>query len=201
MSAYVIPRCPVCAAKADPGDRFCAACGSRLDAPPPVTAPLPSARPIRTTTAYAPQRAKAMVSTPSLGAVLIAIAGSIAVIVGSIGPWALVSSPLFGQFRVDGLSGDGRATVWAGVAAGVLMVAVYLKPKRLGFAVLAAVILLLIAGIGFYDWMNLRDVANDEDGLRYIAVVRVGWGLMLVTIGATIGAIGAIVQTLNAATE
>jgi RNA polymerase subunit RPABC4/transcription elongation factor Spt4 len=194
-------RCPYCAAEIRPGDAFCPACGSRLPTPTPVPAQSPDkSRPLRTSTAYAPgleRRAGRAELRPGLVAAYVAIVASLAVIVGSIGPWATVTAAFFGQIEVGGLSGDGKLTVWGGVIAGVLMLAVCANPRRAGFAVLAALSLLLVAGVGIYDWMNVSDAAREAEGQRFAAAVGVGWGLVLVTFGGVIGTVCAIVQAMQ----
>jgi len=134
---------------------------------------------------------------PNLGAAYVVIAAALAVIVGSIGPWATVTIAFLGQMKLSGQSCDGEYTVWGGVIAGLLMGAVCLNPRRAGIAALSALLMLLVAGIGIYDWMNVNDAVSDARGERFVASASVGWGLVMVTIGGLIGAIAAIVQAIS----
>lgn len=162
----------------------------------PVTIPEHSS-PVRRSTASTPAVERQAAPRPGLGAAYLALAASVAVIIGSIGPWATVSAAFLGRFEVGGLTGDGRATVWGGVIAGVLMIAVCTNPKRSILAVLAALVLLAVSGIGAYDWINVTDAARDAENQRFVATANVGWGLVLMTFGGVIGTICAMVQAMT----
>ena len=111
----------------------------------------------------------------------VAIGSGIAVVVGSMLPWATV-----GPFSIAGTAGDGQITLVLGLAAGGLF-AVWgfgAGPSRLWFTV-ATVAFLGSAIVALYDIGNITSLADDGDVSLF--TVSVGGGLYLTAIGAFVG--------------
>ena len=115
-----------------------------------------------------------------------AILGGVAVIIGSLLPWASVATA-FGSITVNGTDGDGVLTLIAGA---ILAIAGVVKNGAVGKASGQNVLIILAsiaAGlIAIYDMSNITTVADNP-----FASVSVGAGLYVVVIGAVIGLFGA----------
>lgn len=119
----------------------------------------------------------------------LALAGAIAVTIGSFGPWAEVFA-IFAAVSVKGTDGDGKITAVLGVAASILLFA-RLKGEAPEWTLHVGLLCLLASGgIGIYHCSNLSSSVDGE----LAGLVSIGWGLYAVTIGGSIGAIAAIVH-------
>lgn len=115
---------------------------------------------------------------------LIAALGAVAVVIGSVGPWATVS--MFSvSADVNGTDGDGVYTLIGGL---LILALVYTRNSATAivFAVLTAMTLTS-------DLSNVSDLIGDP-GLGDISV---GWGLHLATAGAVIALVALVVQTIG----
>jgi hypothetical protein len=104
------------------------------------------------------------------------------VVVGSLGPWAIVQGEAISG--MDGVGGgDGSLTFTFGIIAGVLAGLLVWQPWRRGWVPgLIFLSFVLIALVGFDDWSDVGRTADE------VAVeARVGWGLPLLSIAAGIG--------------
>lgn len=161
---------------------------SSLPPPPPVAAaaaPPPAAPP--SAPGWPPAPGPAGGPPPPPGATTgfstfqkLALAGAAVAAVGSLLPWASVSS-VFGTISKSGMDGDGVITLVLAVAAGALV----LTRKAPG------VVIALMALIGVVAVIDIADVSRLADDTGF-AEVSVGFGLWLVAIGAVLGLVGSI---------
>jgi len=107
--------------------------------------------------------------------------GLLAVVAGSLGPWATVLG-----VSVAGTRGDGRLTLIA--AAVALLALVVFGAVGAGAALIASLVAL---GIGVYDLVHFQRAVSHATVLG-VQVASAGWGLYLVIIGAA-GAAAALV--------
>jgi hypothetical protein len=103
---------------------------------------------------------------------MIAAAGAVAIIVGSVSPWASVSAGFMSE-EIRGTEGDGMLTVIGGI---VVLGMVYTRKYLSGllFAIVAALTLLS-------DLSNIAEFAGADDSY---GMVSVGWGLYLASAGS-----------------
>lgn len=109
------------------------------------------------------------------GTALLAYGGFLAVIIGSIGPWA--TTPLS---SVAGTSGDGVMTI-AAAALGLITLAIGWMPFARVFAVAAA-------AIGVYDAVHIHQKAQQVVAFG-VQIAHVGWGVYVVIAGGVIAAL------------
>lgn len=114
----------------------------------------------------------------------IALVAGVVVVLGSVLPWAKV---LF--FTLSGTDGDGKITLVLGaLAIGGLFV------KKTGAAIAVAVLFLLAAGIGIYDYANISSKIAQSDTEFIKDGVTVGIGLYLVILGGVAGLVSALLH-------
>lgn len=103
---------------------------------------------------------------------LIAAAGAVAIIVGSMSPWASVSAGFMSE-EIRGTEGDGMLTLLGGIVVlGMVFTRNYLS--SLLFAIVAALTLL----------SDLSDVAEFAGAEESYGMVSVGWGLYTASAGS-----------------
>ena len=119
------------------------------------------------------------------------------VVAGSLGPW--VTTQVFPRepIAIHGVEGDGRFTLWCGLAAVICLVALIASPRRGGLGVVAAGALFLAALIGIADWTNVSEHLG-RLGPQTRLEAEIGWGLQAVTIGGLVGSLLAAIQALLA---
>jgi hypothetical protein len=101
-----------------------------------------------------------------------AVVGVVAIIVGSISPWATIATA-FGTLSVNGTDGDGVITI----AGGIVLLVLIGMAKYLGSIIVSA----LTGAVLLYD---LIDVNRNVSGAGNEFVnASVGWGLWVATIG------------------
>lgn len=136
--------------------------------------------------------------TISLTPGYLGIAAAVLVIVGSLGPWVTATLPFVGAFTVSGTDGDGKATLCCGILAGAL-IAFLVTSNQSGvwLGIIAGIGLGIAAVVGIVDWGNISDeISSSDQDLE--GLVRVGWGLQVMTISAIVGAVLSIVQAVKA---
>lgn len=112
---------------------------------------------------------------------LLAAFGGGAVVVGSFGPWAVVSSSYL-TVDITGTEGDGMYTL---VGGAVVVLAAYARRYLLGI-----VVGFLTAWALLVDLFEVADLAGD-DGL---ATTSIGWGLALAAAGAVVAVVASVVE-------
>lgn len=106
---------------------------------------------------------------------------SVGALVGSLLPWASVFIG-FGTLDIAGTKGDGKLTL--GVALFCLGMVLIQNSTA---AVLGAIGMLIVAGIGVYDWSNVAGMS----GVNSLAVnVDVGTGLIITALAGIVGIVG-----------
>jgi hypothetical protein len=132
------------------------------------------------------------VAAPSRVGAWLLLGAGIAVCVGSMLPWASVTT-VFGTIHVDGTQGDGTITLALGVGLIVMGVLGCLTARwPLAVSAMLAFVTSALAGVvAALDIVNVRDMAAEPGG-RGMAVTSVGVGLWTVAAGATIGVVSAI---------
>lgn len=113
----------------------------------------------------------------------------VAVVIGSIGPWASVAF-----ITVNGTSGDGKITLFLGLIAGVLAIIEYLRDTSSVLRIVGMMALFgVTATIGAYDWFSLEAAVREADSTLFTPSVE--WGLPLMTLGAIVGIGAGLFQT------
>lgn len=117
---------------------------------------------------------------------IIGIVAAIMVIVGSVGPWATVTSG-FGAVNASGTSGDGVITLVLSIAALFWLIR-YLtnEDSSTGNLVWIAVLFGASFGLAMYTSNNLSELIDSEAGNAYVRM-STGWGLTLVSIASFVG--------------
>jgi hypothetical protein len=110
-----------------------------------------------------------------------AFGGAAAIIVGSVSPWATVSTA-FGTLSINGTEGDGLITI----AGGVVLLLLIGMTKHVGSIIVSA----LTGAVLVYDLFNVN--ANVSGGGNEFVNASVGWGLWLATIGAVLAFLSSI---------
>lgn len=117
-----------------------------------------------------------------------------AIIAGSIGPW-------FYREHADGRAGpeetgivmgwqtDGVFSLVFAVVAAVTIVIAMVWPDREGLAWIGFIALALCAVVGLFDWVIFDPMELNLDSGQRPEVLRVEWGLKLVTFVGLIGAV------------
>jgi hypothetical protein len=173
--------------------------------PPPVVlvevAPFDAeGEPASSATGAAERRVTASSALPSRIAGLLALLCGVVVVAGSLGPWASGHNVPRGSIQFHGLDGEGRVTLWCGLAALVCVAGLLVSPRRGSLGVLAAGAFFLAALIGISDWSN---IVEHFDGLRRFSEsarlrTEIDWGLRAVTFGGLAGTFLAMVQAIQA---
>jgi hypothetical protein len=133
------------------------------------------------------------------------LGGAAAIILGSLLPWATVSAGIF-QRSVNGIDGDGKITIVAGVFALIAGIALFTSTSKAA-RILGALSGIAAGGIAAWDLMNILQINNtnrklaaisealDGGPVRATADTAAGIGLYLIIIGALIVLIGTGLQT------
>ena len=101
------------------------------------------------------------------------------IVAGSFMNWAVVEGDLIGPFYADGVDGDGRWTVGAGIAI-VCLGGLLATKRRL---VLSAVTQLIAAGAVAVAAWNWIDISRLGDNAPDVAVARPEIGIYVVLVG------------------
>ena len=113
------------------------------------------------------------------------IGASALVALGSLLPWATATTA-FGSISVDGTSGDGKITlILAGIGILCGLLFLHVDRSKSGWAGLGAVAFVLAGGVSIYHVAKLPKPTTN------LAIVSVGIGLWLGTIGAVVGFVAA----------
>jgi hypothetical protein len=136
---------------------------------------------------------------PSQVAGLLGIACGLLVVAGSLGPWVTTRVGLGDPIAIHGSEGDGRFTVWCGIAAVIGLALLIAVPSRPGFGVAAAGAFFLAALIGIADWTNVNNRLDELARLGSASLLKaeIGWGLPAVTLGGLAGTVLAVAQVLQ----
>lgn len=118
---------------------------------------------------------------------IIGMVAAVMVIVGSVGPWATVTSG-FGSVSANGTSGDGIFTLVLAIAALFWLIR-YLtnEDSSTGNLIWIAVLFGISFGIALYTSNNLSELIDSEAGNAYVRMSE-GWGLTIVQIASFVGA-------------
>ena len=120
----------------------------------------------------------------------IALAGGIAIIAGSLMPWATVNAGLFSVSKT-GTDGDGIITLIIGVLIVLAALIASEAPGARGSTI--AGILCLIAGVvAVIDIADVSRLAGEFS--NPIASISIGTGLYVVGVGAVIGLVGSFMR-------
>lgn len=132
---------------------------------------------------------------PASALLLIAAGAAVLVVIGSIGPWARVSTEAYvgagaGGVTVRGISVDGVITLVLGALAMGLLVWRLARPQLPGYVLAVALVLLITSGIlATTNWLDLANTTGDFSSDRLPAAapgyirtgVGVAWGLIITT--------------------
>ncbi|MFV9431595.1 MULTISPECIES: DUF2510 domain-containing protein [Rhodococcus] len=121
-------------------------------------------------------------STPAtnyLPNLIAAIAASVGIIIGSIGPWAS-----FMAFSKNGIDGDGGITLALGIVAAIALFSILARggKSRIGdrwLGVIAGVICLVISLVDIMDVSSMSTEVFDRT-----VGVQIGWGLWLTALSS-----------------
>jgi hypothetical protein len=174
--------CNACGGRIETDAQFCGACGHRVRPAGTDTSSTASASASANITRTAEAAQKRIVATPERVVFRWILGSSLALGLGSVGPWA--TATLLGiTVSVSGLHGGGWVTLAVAGAAILLLLnpvwlerAAWLRERRLGAMVGLAILAVLICVL------NL--VGAEHSGLE--GIVHPGWGLYLATV-ASIG--------------
>jgi hypothetical protein len=127
--------------------------------------------------------------------VWVVVGGVIAVIVGAFLPWVTASAAFVGTITRVGTDGDGKITLALALAAGIVaLVALRQRaaPQVWALAVVG-VLAIVIAGIGIYDWNDIRQAVNDlSPEEQRLITASVGSGVYVTVAGAVAMFIGCV---------
>ncbi len=115
----------------------------------------------------------------------IVIGAGVLVVLGSLLPWATVSSGI-GSLSVDGTSGDGKLTLILGVIALVMGVVLLQRGAGVGWLVGTGVVFLVTLGVSIKD---ASDISSFGDQVTALVGVHVGFGLWLCILGSIAGVV------------
>lgn len=111
-------------------------------------------------------------------------------LVGSIGPWAKIST-FYGSSTLSGTDSDGQITMVLFVIAGILAVVGTAR----GATVATLVVSLLAAVVAVIDIADVRDAAGEVDASTGgLMKGSVGWGLWLVLVAAVAAFVASVAQ-------
>lgn len=132
--------------------------------------------------------------TPVAG--YLALGGALAVVVGSFGPWVSIRL-FFTELTTRGTDADGQITVALGAISLVLLLLRLVGRLGRWAAWLAVGLLGVTSLIGVVDWVDSRNHVSGLDGNNEFGVSgSVGWGLILVTLGAIVGTVAALLHAV-----
>lgn len=129
------------------------------------------------------------------GATLAAIA---LVIAGSLGPWLYVEEGPEWDLtarNVAGINTDGVFSLFFAAIAAILLLIALIRPELWIVAAGAFIAMLLCTMVGLFDWVifDPMDLAHQPGQQAHL--IRVEWGLKLLTFAAPAGAIGTLLFT------
>lgn len=127
-------------------------------------------------------------SSPSSIAALIA---SVAIMVGSLGPWLT-----FMAFERGAIDGDGAYTLGMGAIATAAMLVVLCKPRLKEFSYVAIVMAVLAFLVGVVDANEV--LSRNAEVFGATLGPQIGWGLWLVLIGSAVLVVTAVVTIRQA---
>lgn len=130
-------------------------------------------------------RSKSITAPWSVGR-RVALAGAAVGVIGSMLPWATMQALLV-NFSVDGLHGDGKATIVLLGIAGVVLLASTHRATAVIVLVLGS-IATLIAG---YDIVNISNFATQTNSESALIQVSPGIGIYLSVLGGALSVVGA----------
>ena len=108
---------------------------------------------------------------------------SVAIVVGSLGPWKTLFDITTSGLGRDGSVGDGAFTLVLGALAGIATVLRVFQPERRRWLDWAAVVLLgLVCLIAVYDWFDVQSLRSDTGDF-----LKIGWGLHLTAAASVAG--------------
>ena len=123
---------------------------------------------------------------------------AVLVILGSTNPWTRMWAVGFVGDDIDiiyvnGIVGDGQATLVMGILAGVLMICRLFSRRSTTWSTVALsasiVVLLVIGLVGVFNWGELDRISGKDLGVEYLRYgFQPGWGLILVTVAGFTGA-------------
>jgi hypothetical protein len=120
------------------------------------------------------------------------------VIAGSLGPWLYIERGPNWAIEVQTLRGintDGVFSLFfAGIATILLLIAL-IRPDLWIVAAGAFVAMLLCTMVGLFDWVIFDPMDLTTQPGQQALLIRVEWGLKLLTVAAPLGAISALLFT------
>ena len=119
----------------------------------------------------------------------VSLAGAAVGVIGSLLPWATMQALLV-NFSVDGLHGDGKATIVLFGIAGVILLTSAHRATATVVLVLSS-IATLIAG---YDIVNISNFATQTNSSSALIQVSPGIGIYLCVLGGAVSVIGAAID-------
>ena len=117
----------------------------------------------------------------------LALLGVALIIAGSLGPWLYTEDGPSRALRVETLPGtanDGVFSLVFALVAGVLLLLVLARPASWPAAWGAVAVLALCSLVGVFDWLIFDPMALTPPSSGNPEVIRVEWGLKLVTIAS-----------------
>jgi hypothetical protein len=186
-------RCNACGGRIEAGAQFCSACGHRVRPAGTDTSFTASAADPASVSRTGEAVRQRLVATPKRVMFRWILASSLALGLGSVGPWA-TASVLGITVSVSGLHGGGWVTLVVACAAILLLLdpdwlerAAWLRERRLGTMMALAILASVICVLNFVD--------AESSGLE--GIVHPGWGLYLsavASVGLTVWAWAARAQ-------
>lgn len=138
---------------------------------------------------------------PAASPLLITAVAAVLVVIGSLGPWARVSTEAYvgtgaGEVTVRGIAVDGVITLVLGALATGLLAWRLARPQLPGYVLAVALVLLITSGVlATTNWMDLGNATGDFSSDRLPAApagfirtgVGVAWGLIFTTCASWAG--------------
>ena len=135
--------------------------------------------------------------------IYVAMAAAGLTVIGSLGPWAQVTTKAYtgGEVRfltVPGIGEDGMFTLVLAALAGGLILLRLLKPNFSSLALGTAFVLISITALaGLINWLDAATISGDFSYRELPPAARgfvrtdvaVGWGVMVTTLAAIIGVV------------
>jgi hypothetical protein len=122
--------------------------------------------------------------------------GCIALVVaGSIGPWLyVVRGPEWAPEveTLPGTANDGVFSLFFAVIAATIVIVTMIWPDRWVLAWGAFVAMMLCSLVGLFDWVIFDPMDLAHMPGKQVSLIRVEWGLKLITLAAPAGAISAL---------
>ena len=124
---------------------------------------------------------------------ILALVGGALMVLGSVLPWAQVTS-VFGSVSLNGTEGDGKVTLVLGLVVAVLGL-VALANHRAKLHILVPILGLIGGGVGLYDLLNVS--SKFESVSSEFVRPSVGIGLYLVILGGGVALVAALFGATN----